>query len=224
MRLNPSDHPIQPGRAGRADAGFTLIELIVVVTILAIVALPLGNAVVGYLRNGDAAADRLALSHDAQISAAYVARDVAAVGLRDATATGAGGTIPFKASIQLDAAYNAGGFVCGGASTPAAKIRLLSDDWDPTTTPATPRTQIVAYYLTPSGTVSSLHRLRCAGAAVTDVVVAHNVDPATFTVTCTSPASCDTSAVPQTVTLAFSVTRPSASPYPISLTGQRRQQ
>jgi prepilin-type N-terminal cleavage/methylation domain-containing protein len=213
-----------PHRTDRTDAGYTLIELLVVAVILAVIALPLGNAVIVYFRNSDATSDQLALSHDAQISAAYVARDVAAVGLRDTTATGAGGTIPFKASIQLDAAYNAGGFSCGSATTPTAKIRLLSDDWDSTTTPATLRTQIVAYYLTASGSVSSLHRLRCAGGASTDVVIAHNVDPATFTVTCASPTSCDTTAVPQTVTLAFSVTRPSAAPYPISLTGHRRQQ
>jgi prepilin-type N-terminal cleavage/methylation domain-containing protein len=209
---------------GGTDAGFTLIELLVVAVILAVIALPLGNAVIGYFRSSDATADQLALSHDAQISAAYVARDVAAVGLRDNTATGAGGTIPFKTSIQLDAVYNAGGFVCGTAATPTAKIRLLSDDWDATTVPATLHTQIVAYYLTASGSVSSLHRLRCAGGASTDLVIAHNVDPATFAVTCTSPSNCDTSAVPQTVTLAFSVTRPSSTPYRIALTGHRRQQ
>lgn len=214
------------------DAGFTLIELLVVVAILGIVAIPLAGTIIGYLRNSDAASARMALSHDAQISAAYVARDVAAVGLRDLTAApGAGGTIPFKSSIQLNASYDAGGLVCGTSATPAAKIRLLGDDWDTSTSPATRGTRVVAYYLAPSsrlaptGTVSELHRLLCTGGgATTDVIVAHNVDPATFSVACDTPAACDGTSVPQSVMFAFSVTLPSADPYPITLTGQRRQQ
>jgi len=208
----------------RGDAGFTLIELLVVVAILGIVAIPLGDTIIRYLRNSDAASARMALSHDAQISAAYVARDVAAVGLRDLTAAGAGGTIPFRSSIQLNAAYDAGGLVCGTSATPTAKIRLLGDEWDASTNPATRSTRIVAYYLAPNGAISELHRLLCAGGTTTDVIVAHDVDPATFSVTCDSPVTCDGTSVPQSVTLAFSVTLPSADPYPITLTGQRRQQ
>ena len=202
-------------RAPARDAGFTLIELLVVVTILAMIAVPLGNVMIGYLRDSDAADDRLALSHDAQIAAAYVARDVAAVGLRDASA---GGTIPFKPSIQLAAAYDAGGLVCGTAATPAALIRLLSDDWA-TAAPHPVSTRVVAYYLT--GT--ALHRMLCAGGTTTDVVLAHNVDPATLNVTCAGPSTCDGTSVPQTVTIAFSVSLPGAGAYPITLTGHRRQ-
>ncbi|GGN61214.1 prepilin-type N-terminal cleavage/methylation domain-containing protein [Actinoplanes lobatus] len=216
MRLTP--------RTARDDAGFTLIELLIVVAITAVIVVPLGNALILYFRNTDATAARMSLSHDAQISAAYLARDVAAVGLRDLDTAGPGGTIPFKASIQVNAAFDAGGQVCGTSATPAAKIRLLADDWDASTSPATRDTRIVAYYLAPAGTVSELHRLVCADGATTDIVVAHHVDPATFTVSCASPTTCESASVPQTVTLAFSATLPGADPYPITLTGHRRQQ
>ncbi|MCU7724382.1 prepilin-type N-terminal cleavage/methylation domain-containing protein [Actinoplanes sp. KI2] len=211
-------------RAARDDAGFTLIELLLVVVITAIVVVPLGDALILYFRNTDATSARMTLSREAQISAAYVARDVTAVGLRDLSATGPGGTIPFKASIQLNAAFDADGQVCGTTATPAAKVRLLADDWDTSVSPAIRNTRIVAYYLAPAGATSELHRLFCTNGATTDIVVAHNVDPSTFSVSCAAPTTCDGTSVPQTVTLAFSVTVPGADPYPITLTGHRRQQ
>src|SRR5689334_12712485 len=102
---------------GRRDAGFTLIELLLTVAIIAVIAVPIGNVVIAFARNSNATADRLALSHDAQISAAYFARDVAAAGTRDyAAAPDASGNQPFKQSVQLAAAYNAGGYTCGTAA------------------------------------------------------------------------------------------------------------
>jgi prepilin-type N-terminal cleavage/methylation domain-containing protein len=217
MRLNLDD---------RRDAGFTLVELLISIVILGVIMVPLGNAVIGIIRNTDATSDRLALSHDAQISAAYFDRDVAAVGLRDQTT---GGTTPLP-SIQLGATYDAGGKTCGTPATPAALVRLLSDDWDGTAIPPVVRTDIVAYYLAPSGAVSELHRIACTGSATpgSDIVLAHNVDPATPGVTCAvvpggAVVACAAAPVPPWVTLAFSVTKTSVGAYPITLTGQRRQ-
>jgi prepilin-type N-terminal cleavage/methylation domain-containing protein len=204
------------------EDGFTLVELLVAIVILAVITVPLADTVIGVLRNQDDTADRLALSHDSQLSASYFAQDVASVGLRDYVAVpDAYGNMPFEPSVQLGAAYDAGGRTCGTASTPVAAVRLLSDSWDGATTPAALTTNIVAYYLKPGTT--ELHRLKCTGSAtpVSDVVVAHHVDPATVTVTCSS--QCDTATVPRQVTLAFSVTLPSVGAYDISLTGERRQ-
>jgi hypothetical protein len=119
--------------------------------------------------------------------------------------------------------------VCGTSATPASVLRLLSDDWDTSGSEPVRRTSIIAYYLAPAGAVAELHRLRCLGssAPVSDVVVAHNVDPATPAVTCSS--TCTSAAVPQWVRLTFTVTAPSAYPaqpantYPVTLFGQRRQ-
>jgi len=202
----------------RSDTGFTLVELLVTVTVLAVVAVPLANVVIGFLRNTDDTSDRLTLSHDAQISAAYFARDVASVGLRDYDAAPTStGDVPFKASIQLNAAYDAGGSVCGTAATPAAALRLLGDAWDTSAAAPVLGTTVVAYYL--QGT--ELHRLKCAGATQSDSVVAHHVDPATLSITCSS--TCTATTLPRSVTLSFTVTLPSVGPYPITLTGLRRQ-
>ena len=207
-------------RLTRSDAGFTLVELLLVIVILGVITTPLGNVIVAALRNHQATSDRLELSHDAQISAAYFAHDVATVGVRDySTPPPPNSGPPYRPSVQLDAAYDAAGTVCGTAATPAAKLRLLSDNWDGAATPPTVGTDVVAYYLAGS----ELHRMKCAGSSTpaSDVVLAHHVDAATLTVACSS--TCDAAAVPQQVTLSFSVTLPSVGGYPITLNGQRRQ-
>jgi prepilin-type N-terminal cleavage/methylation domain-containing protein len=203
----------------RSDAGFTLVELLIVVVILGVIAAPIANAVIVSIRNTDTTSARLAVSHDAQQSSAFFAQDVAATGLRDYSGLVASGAVPFSPSVQLNAAYNAGGQVCGAAATPVALVRLLSDDWDTSPPSATRRTAIVAYYL--AGT--ELHRLRCVGSAapVSDSVVAHNVDASTPAITCSS--ACTAAAVPLWVKLTFTAVAPSADPYPITLFGQRRQ-
>ncbi|MGW5745451.1 prepilin-type N-terminal cleavage/methylation domain-containing protein [Amycolatopsis sp. NPDC003861] len=202
----------------RSDAGFTLIELLVVVVILGVVAAPIANAVIVSIRNTDATSARLAVSHDAQQSSAFFAQDVAAVGLRDYSGQVANGQVPYSPSVQLGAAYDSGGQVCGTAATPVSLVRLLSDDWDTGTPTATRRTAIVAYYL--AGT--ELHRLRCLDSAPSsDSVVAHNVVPGTPAITCSSP--CTAAAVPLWVKFTFTAVAPRADPYPITLFGQRRQ-
>ena len=202
----------------RSDAGFTLIELLVVIVILGVVAAPIANAVIVSIRNTDATSARLAVSHDAQQSAAFFAQDVATTGLRDYSGQIANGAVPFSPSVQLNAAYDAGGQVCGTAATPVSVLRLLSDDWDTSTPAATRRTAVVAYYL--AGT--ELHRLRCLDSApVSDSVVAHNVDPGTPAVSCSS--ACTDKAVPLWVKFTFTAVAQNADPYPITLFGQRRQ-
>lgn len=202
----------------RPDAGFTLVELLVAIVLLGVVVAPLATAVVTSIRTTDATSARLELSHDAQQSAAFFAQDVAMTGLRDYSGQIANGAVPFSPSVQLGAAYDAGGQVCGTAATPVSVLRLLSDDWDTSTPAATRRTAVVAYYL--AGT--ELHRLRCLDATtVSDAVVAHYVDPATPAVTCSS--TCTAADVPQWVKLTYTATTDRADPYPVTLFGQRRQ-
>ncbi|MEV0789027.1 prepilin-type N-terminal cleavage/methylation domain-containing protein [Kribbella sp. NPDC050459] len=202
----------------RTDEGFTLVELLVAVAILAVITVPLANVVIGAFRNTTDTSDRLELSHDAQISSSYFARDVAEVGLRDWAAVSAS-SVPFKQSVQLGAAYNEGGYTCGSST---AVVRFLSDVWDASKTDAS--TNVVAYYLKPVGVVSELHRVKCIGPATTgtDIVVAHNVKPGSVAVTCSS--ACEAADVPDQISMAFQVTRASVGDYPITLTGQRRQQ
>jgi|SRR5690242_7851270 len=209
----------------RDDAGFTLIELLLVIVLLGLVTVPVAALVVAFSRNANATSDRLAVSHDAQIAGAYLARDVAGAGLRDYSPGVTGSTtVPFKPSIELAAAYDAGGHTCGTTTTPSAVVRFLADDWDTSTNPATLRTDIVAYYLSavPGGR-QALHRIKCVGSAtpVGDATVAHNVDPGSLSVTCSS--ACGSTTLPQTVTMTFTVSTPRVPSYPVTLTGQRRQ-
>lgn len=207
------------------DAGVTVIELLIAVAVLAVITAPLANAIIGYLRVSDAAFERMVLSHDAQISAAYFARDVASLGVRDYSGgVDSTGTVPFKASVQTTAEFNAGGAVCGTSATPVAAVRFLSDDWNTSGATAVVGTDVVAYYLKPVGSATELWRMKCSGPAVapvSDTAIAHNVDPATVSVTCSSP--CAGTAPPERVTLSFTVQTGDAAPYPVTLSGQRRQ-
>lgn len=205
----------------RSEAGFTLVELLVAIVILGIITVPLSGTVVSALKNTGATGDRMALSHDAQISSSYFSRDVAGVGMRDYLLVN-GESVPFKSSVQLNAAYDEGGYTCGGVGTPTAAVRLLSDAWDPTESMTSPKTVVIAYYLTTVDGVLELHRLKCAGSdAPIDVPLAHNVKSGSVTVTCSS--TCTAAAVPNEITLSLVATKGSVGDYPITLNGQRRQ-
>jgi prepilin-type N-terminal cleavage/methylation domain-containing protein len=213
-------------RNGRPDdAGFTLPELLVSITILGVIMTALVSAIIGWLRYSDATQKQLSLSHDVQLSAAYFARDVSSMGTRADTA----GAPELAQSIQVDAAYNAGGKVCGTATTPVAELRVLSDSWSNAANPV--RTvEIVAYYFVAGADGHELHRLRCGAVATTDQVLARNVVDGSWDreLTCVTDG-CDPVVAPDRVTLTFDVAAqdPSAGPAPnpieVTLTGQRRQ-
>ena len=60
----------------RDDRGFTLIEVLMAITILGLITGALGTALIVALRNLDATQTRMAESHDAQMASAYVVTDV----------------------------------------------------------------------------------------------------------------------------------------------------
>lgn len=199
------------------DDGFTLVELLVSIVILGVITVPLGNVVIGVLQNQQKTHDRLELSHDAQISAAYFARDVATLGVRDyEAAPTSSGEVPFVTSAEVDAP----GRDCGGEATPPAKLRLLSDSWDNSESPPVVYRDFVTYYL--AGT--QLHRVKCTDGPspkVTDIVVAHNVS--SLEPPRCDGAPCDPDVVPNTVELTFTVTKGVLEPETVTLNGQRRQ-
>jgi prepilin-type N-terminal cleavage/methylation domain-containing protein len=197
-----------------SEAGFTLIELLVVIVLLAVIAVPAGNVVIGILHNTDATNARLAASHDAQIAAAYFAADVASTGVQ--LSPGSVGQ-----SVELNAAYDAGLFPCGTVGTPPAALRVAWDEY--TTAGGTPTRVVVAYVVETAGG-RSLHRIRCQGSTTpsSDVVVAHRLGATDPTPTCSS--ACTAVPAPQRVTLTLALTDPGGSgSYSVVLTGQRRQ-
>jgi prepilin-type N-terminal cleavage/methylation domain-containing protein len=216
------------GRLRRGDDGFTLVELLVAIVILGILAVPMADVVVAYLKNSDATSARLSESHDAQIAAAYFARDVQALGVHDYTVAGTA-TYPLKQSVETDVAAGGGTYACGAAGTPNAVVRLAWDDFP--SGPGTP-VHIVVAYVVENGT--ELHRLRCEGspAVVSDVRVAEHLVAPFATVTCADQAGAATactgsgSAVPSTVSMVLSIHDPAVaagSTYTVPLIGQRRQ-
>lgn len=204
----------------RGESGFTLIEVLITITLTGIVSVALSDLVITALRQISATSDRLDLSQDEQLGAVYFARDVAGFGLRDYGAAVGGGSLPFKPSLQLDAAADAG-TTCG--PLPVSALRLLSDDWDLTVAPPVRRTAVVAYYLKPVDGVLELHRARCVGSSTpsSDVRLVGNVKPGSVSVNCSTP--CTAVVAPLSVSLRLVVSKPASGDQEIALTGLRRQ-
>jgi type II secretory pathway component PulJ len=194
----------------------TLIEVLVAIVLLGIIMVPLSNALIGYIRNSDAVSQRLATSHDIQLSASYFAQDVQSVGVRDWAVH------PYALKQSLEVATSSpipaasGLFQCGSYD---AVLRMAWDD--PTNLSDTVR---VVYATTTVGGERQLRRVRCVGSgAPVEVVLAHNLSGTGPSVTCSS--TCTATTVPQKVTLTLSLLDPAgnSSPLVVTLEGQRRQ-
>jgi prepilin-type N-terminal cleavage/methylation domain-containing protein len=204
----------------RDDRGVTLIEVLVSIAILGIIVAPLSAALIGFLRNTDDTTRRMNESHDAQISAAYLAQDVQALGVRDWAIA----PFPLRQSIELDAPADGGLYPCGAPGTPLAVVRFAWDD--PTGAASVPVVMRASYVVITVGGERQLHRITCSGSATptSDIVLAHNIDTTLPVLTCSS--SCTAApAIPQTVTLALTIRDPgnTGSALSVTLTGQRRQ-
>jgi prepilin-type N-terminal cleavage/methylation domain-containing protein len=202
----------------RGQEGFTLVELIVAILILGVITVPLGTIVIGYLHNTGTTTARLLESHDVQIASAYWAQDVASMGTRSTTS-------PYllTQSVEAGVPFSSSLFPCGTAGT-TPTVTLAWDDF----TGAVPATLVrVAYLVQTVSGETQLHRLRCNGSAVvvSDVIVAHNLDPSTLPSISCSTTCAAAPAVPQTVTLTLALKDPNItdSAYVVPLTGQRRQ-
>jgi len=207
-------------RGPGGDDGFTLVELIIAIIIIGVITVPLGDVVIGFLRSSDATTARLLESHDVQIASAYWAQDVASIGTRSTT-----NPYPLNQSVETGVAYNSGLYPCGAATTPDAIARLAWDDFSGAGASTIVR---VAYIVvqTASGP-TELHRLRCQGSpvVVSDVTIAHDLDPLTPPALACSTTCTAAPTVPGALTLTLTLKNPGNrdEAYVVPLTGQRRQ-
>jgi prepilin-type N-terminal cleavage/methylation domain-containing protein len=221
-RLNCSMVKLRKRRLTCDDRGVTLPEVLVAVTILAIIIVPLGDALIGYVRNTDATTRRMSESHDIQVATAFFADDVRNLGVRDWTTP----ALPLQQSVNA--------FQCSGTGTHVVTLAGSS----PETATGMPRIVSATYVVRTVSGELQLVRLSChrpvdstgtPGAEVSDAggsgtVVVHNLVAAPtlgcVPILCTGVGP----AVPQTVTLTLSVKHPQNSvATPVTLTGVRRQ-
>lgn len=206
-------------RLKKGEDGFTLVELLIVIVILGVITLPFGNVVLAYFHNTDATNARLIESHDAQISSAYWAQDVASIGTRSTTT-------PYllNQSVWTGASSL---YSCPAPGTPI--VTLAWDEFTPGG--AATLVQVVYATQTVSGQ-AELHRVRCEGSAakISDITIAHDLaasTPPTIVCSGTSGTTCAAAGpgVPQSVTLGLTIKDPKdlGLAYVVTLTGQRRQ-
>jgi len=156
--------------AGRArDAGFTLLELLIVLGILPLVIGGIAVAMVASFQNEGAVTARLADSHDAQITSAYFVRDVQAASLISTSTTAP---------------------VC---PTPTTRSQLLGLRWSSRGT-----TSSVTYSLSTNTSSPYLMRSYCAGAAAPVTTIVSNqsftgLGPPTASNGCAGSSTCATS-------------------------------
>lgn len=148
----------------RDEKGFTLVELMVAVSILGIISATLATAFVVTFRTADDATERLALAHDVQISTAAFASDVQSADV-----------------VWVDDPSPA----CG----PAGGASKLSLRWTDGAS-----VNLATYAVTTSGTETRLVRHRCTvGGASASQVLSHFVAstgaPLCDTAVCTGTAA-----------------------------------
>lgn len=196
------------------DRGLTLPEVMIAITILAIIVVPLTEALIGFVRNTDATTRRMNESHDIQLANAYFARDIQKLGVRNWGSP----TLDLKQSIG-DA------YQCFGSGT--AVFSLAYDD--PTAVLGAPAVIWVTYLVRDVNGEHQLRRVQCHGPSTVDIdrddVMVHNLVGIPLKPSCDpSPCSGAGPAVPRQVTLTVTIQDP-ASPTATTavLTGYRGQ-
>lgn len=197
------------------EAGFTLVELIMTVTIIGIITLPLGNFMLSYLRNVPTSQSRISDSHDMQIAAAYVSNDVASTGVHTSyTSVSATGQ-----SVWVQGALPAAPYC--GQSAGTTVLMLSWNTWSVAGNGAGTFGPVssVAY----ANAAGTLHRVYCATGAstTTDATLVHGLSAATVTCATSCTAATPPSAVTLNLTIATDSTDTAGAT--VALTGRRRQ-
>jgi prepilin-type N-terminal cleavage/methylation domain-containing protein len=192
----------------RRDEGFTLVELLVSISILAVIMVPLSGAIILLLQNNGRTTNRIAAAHDEFMLSSYWPTD-----LQGATTLSTTDTASCPATVA-------------GSSLVA---RLRSTDIDASNVVVT---KVVAYYAVPASGSSDAQLLReyCDDAGSTGTLAVRNTVPVTHqltgaTVACFSSTGTNTTAAGCTpVTTATLTVTSTTAVTAVTLTGRRRSQ
>lgn len=228
----------------REDDGFTLIELVMTIAIMAIIMTALVGMVFLYMRTTNETNNKLTESTDQQFASAYWQQDVSSLGIHGVP-VGAGNPVPTSQSVWIYPTPSpASGSLPGACAAKANAIAAFAwNDYQsvPSSNPslAWSGTLNAAVYYTKTVTNSNgtsqiqLWRLRC-GDQSTDTLLARYLDPskppfAGCYASSGSTVGCSaTSPFPATITLTITVRNFRASEhtstgYKTILTAERRQ-
>jgi prepilin-type N-terminal cleavage/methylation domain-containing protein len=182
------------GGRGRGEAGFTLVEMMMAIAIMAVIIVPLTGALVVSLRTTDDTSNRLAASNDAQLFSLWLPGDLQSTG---------------NQSSDVVAAPTAN-TECSGVTN------LLRLKWRETLS-STTNTYVVAYAIQQVGTGSwRLQRYLCVnGGTATTHVVARDLSGS-------SAGSVSVTGTKVAVTLTEATTGHDPTPYTFTVSGNRR--
>ncbi|MDO7867406.1 PulJ/GspJ family protein [Nocardioides jiangxiensis] len=207
----------------RPDEGFTLIELVMAVSILGIITVALTGVVLEYLKVSTSTRTRLTESTDQQFISAYWQQDVSSLGRRSFAPANVADPVPVSASVFV------GGGSPGNCGAGVGAVVVAFSWTDFTVNAANPddawnSTLQEAAWVRRGPT--ELVRVRCSGGtAGAPIRVARNLDGAP-TVTCV-PSCTPGGTLPRTVSMQFNVrdtSEPTADThYVTTVTADRRQ-
>lgn len=221
--------PVKP-----ADAGFTLVELVVTITLISIIIVPLSGVVIEFFKTTVATSARVNESHDIQFVAAYWQRDVSSIGVRNGTYDDADAvhTFPLKQSVSTNSTFAS----CAADPAFPSGSTVIVLGWSTFTLDASGKpsqTVTTATYvaaLSATTNTYTLTRVLCDGPTITSHALVADHLTAVPTPTCTGggvSGCADTSdSVPTKVTLALTSTDPNnndGTTFQQTLIGERRQ-
>jgi prepilin-type N-terminal cleavage/methylation domain-containing protein len=198
------------GPVDRAQQGFTLIEVLIAVTLLGLITGALTGCFLTAINGTQAGAERVRESNDAQITAAFLTRDAQA----------AGGTNPVTGS--LDTTLGVSLTDAAGCTGPGSMVVRFK--WVDRASSAVAHKRVASYWFD-SG-AKQLVRVSCTDAAADPLVTLANhvgVSPAPPIASCNPTAACP--GLPDTVSITVSemnVPQNAPTPYTYTLTASLR--
>ncbi|HEV3268276.1 MAG TPA: CshA/CshB family fibrillar adhesin-related protein [Acidimicrobiales bacterium] len=175
-------------RRQRGSEGFTLVELLIVVTILPLVVGGLAVGLLSVFSLQSSVSNRLGNTADSQVVSSHFENDV-------------------QSAAEITTAPSNSSAECG----PANEVQLLGLEWNPFSTGGAYQ-NVVSYADVQNGTSYSLVRYYCSAGfsntTYTTTIISYNVNPPCPATACQGPATVSPSAVATAASTAWTLTQP----------------